>query len=193
MFSFSVFSLSLETDKDLYKKGEEILLNALCSGNSLVVFSASTVEGKKIFEFTKECLEGAINESMSVGFADPSGKWVIEAVSGEERAQTNLEILKTPETQFFLITVLSPSFGDHYRAEDLNILIRVTDAGQIVENAEVKFFDLNGNPVRMNYFGNGMYSSQFNLPFDAELKDWELFFVAAKEQNGGFFGGEKSF
>jgi hypothetical protein len=122
---------------------------------------------------------------------DPAGIWWAWVEEGTTKRKFQLKVNATRESQFYLITFLSPSEESYFREQDLNISVRITDAGQIVDRAKVYTWNSEGKRLEMLYFSEGVYLVNYRIPSNAKIEDWAIMVTAEKENLGETFGGER--
>ncbi|MFH1255973.1 MAG: hypothetical protein V1494_01640 [Candidatus Diapherotrites archaeon] len=175
------------------EKGQMLEMHGSCARLAFVALSATSSDGKKIFENEIQCTSaGDFSYIYGTSFLDPAGEWVLAAESAGEKAETSISVLEKPESQFYLITFLSPSATEYKRTDDIIISVKVTDSGKAVDDANVIAWGVEGKRIQLYGNGNGNYSTTYGLPFDAELGEWVLTVAADKKSESLYAGGENS-
>ncbi|MAG21841.1 MAG: hypothetical protein CL943_00860 [Candidatus Diapherotrites archaeon] len=187
--SYSVFGAGLIINQTEYLKGETITISGTCSEQ--VQISLLNLD-RKIFEESAECLGFRYEASYQTSFSDPSGFWNATAMEGEVEKNKKFRVLPTKESQFYVIIFLSPSEPGQARTSELDILVRVTDAGQDVDNADVFTWTAEGEKIQLEEIGSGNYRLLYNVPVNADLGRWALVITAEKNVEGEMFGGENT-
>jgi len=196
LFLFFVFvfyagnALTIATDKEEYIKGEEIHASGNCDSDKVKI-SLQNSE-RKVFEKEVNCLDSSFELNYLITFLDPGGIWLLKAYSLGEEKTTRVRVKPSRESQFYLITFLSPSKESYLRTEDLNVRVRITDAGENLEGAAVFTWDVFGEKKQLIPMGKGLYSLPYQVPVDASIGNWKIVVTAEKIVEGERFGGEKS-
>lgn len=186
----NICSLTLETDNATFQKGEIFRIFGRCTSLDTVKVS-SFQDIKEIFEESAECSEnGTFSLTHQISYLDPEGDWLIFAAEGDENKTNTIRITPTKESSFLVITFLSPSTISHYKNEDLDISVKITDAGQPVEDANVLFWGAEGEKQNLVYKGSGIYSSQYTIPLDTPAEAWDLRVTSLKKAGAQEHGGE---
>jgi hypothetical protein len=189
LFLCSASGLTVSADKGEYLKGETIIVSGECDADVEVRMLSAK---RMVFEGNAECRDHAFELSYEIAFSDPAGAWNI-AVSSGDRDETERVIVKpVRESQFFIITFLSPSREIYARGEDLNMSVRVTDAGEEVESASVFTWGALGEKMELAYLGEGIYFLHYSIPPDAPTGQWNVVVTAEKNAGERTFGGENS-
>lgn len=190
IFCFSsVFALSFDLAKGNYSKGEFIDFNGLALGEVSVVLTASP-GNKEIDSFVvKPDENGVFSLKYFISCVDPAGDWKMVVSDAEEESEKAFYVGSSVECEYFRVDFISPSSSSFFRKDKFDVRVKVTDAGKEVNNAEVYFWDFEGNKKRMNFEANGIYYFENVLiPVDSELKKTNFMVVAlsgGKEKYGG--------
>ena len=182
-----VQALTVELDKQTYFKGQEMAVSGQCTANETVEVSAWTEKGKaKPFAQAVPCnAEGKYSLFQGISFLVPSGQWTVKAVEGQASAEAETEVKPTADSDYYLVTFVSPAPVKHYKTESLSISVKLSESGEPVSGANVVFFDVSGEPRPLEETGLGVYSADYLVPFDAQGGNWFLHVLAEKT-------GEKS-
>ena len=188
-FLANASALTINTNKTVAIKADSIVFNGDCLAGDV------TIEGRLsrnlLFSETLTCSEKSqFVYEYEIGNLDPSGNWTIYAIQGEEKQSVNVLVNPTDESQYLLLTFVSPSPVQHYRGEDLNFVVKVTDSGAPVVDATVNMFDLYGNRKELAHSGNGVYIYQYEIPFDAAIANWQAILTAQRYSGEKKIGGE---
>jgi hypothetical protein len=192
VFSLSVFSLSIEMDSVKFLQGDTISFSGNCPSNESL--TASALNGKReIFSVDVTCSSlGKYSFQYVSRFIDPPGNWLVSVSSDSGTAKKKFFVGSRKESAYYLVSFLSPSSTEVFRAQSLKLNVRVTDSGVPVNNAEVVFFGLNGERNEMEAKGDGFYFFEYIIPFDAELGEWEILVLAEKDSGETLSGGRNS-
>jgi hypothetical protein len=180
-FCFNVFALNLDTNSVKYFQGETLYFFGSCTPNTELQITALNEIKKVFFEKINCSYQGKYFFEFNSSFIDPSGKWVITLDSVEGSVKKVVDVLPVRESSFYLISFLSPPSREISKASDLDLVVKVTDKGTPVNNAEVYFFDLFGEKKKMDFVSDGIYSFKYELPFNIETEFWNLLVLAQKE------------
>ncbi|MDP6670876.1 MAG: hypothetical protein QGI60_03600 [archaeon] len=181
-------ALSIKAERDEFFKGEEIVVSGNCNTGLEVYFLNAE---REITRAQVECVDEQYSFSYQTSFLDPAGIWWAWAKEGTDKRKFQLKVNATRESQFYLITFLSPSEESYFREQDLNISVRITDAGQIVNNAKAYTWDSEGKKLEMLYFSEGVYLVNYRIPSNAKIEDWAIVVTAEREKFNETFGGER--
>ncbi|MBN2126791.1 MAG: hypothetical protein JW703_00185 [Candidatus Diapherotrites archaeon] len=181
LFSLTVLALSLDTNSVRYEQGEKMSFFGSCtSGTSLQLTAVMDVI--HIFSSELKCSkEGKYSFEYDSSFTDAPGNWIIKAVSNEGTVVKKISMLRARNASFFLVSFLSPSSNEIFLANDLNIVVQVSDKGKPVDEAVVYFFDLDGQKRKMNFISNGTYLYEYTIPFNSDINSWNLLVLSEKE------------
>ncbi|HLC36636.1 MAG TPA: hypothetical protein VJK05_03455 [archaeon] len=185
LYSFNSFSLTFELNNDSYMKGETIFVSGKCgsfSGSAELIINSKE---KDIFDSSIECFSGSdFSFNYEIDFLDPSGVWDL-SIDDKVKA---FPVQLSRESGFLLIDFLSPLSPNVFRTDDINITVKVSEAGESVSTAAVSSWDVFGEKRELVYKGEGIYSLAYEVPFDADFNSWNLI-VVAKDLGSGS-GGE---
>ncbi len=189
LFTISVFGLSIDTNSVDYVQGDTLYFFGNCKPNSVLEIN-SVVGVKKIFNSSITCSnDGNFLFKYDSSFIDPFGEWLITLTSNDTSVKKIVKVNASRKASFYLITFLSPSSREINKAIDLDLVVKVTDKGTPVNNAEVYFFGLNGEKKQMRFVSDGVYSYKYLVPFNAVQKFWNLLVLTQKETNEERIGG----
>jgi hypothetical protein len=185
-------SLSITADKGRYFKGDSVLIHGDCVVNDLLDVSAEAEEGT-VFSVRTQCsLTGGFEIKRDADFLDPSGEWFLKVKSPKSEAKARIIISPKMESSFYLISFISPQPGSHHRTSAIELTVRVTDAGRPVADANVVTWLFEGTRQPLASRGNGVYSLESEIPFDAPLGKKMLTVVAKSRSGENIYGGENS-
>lgn len=188
LLAANVFGLTALLDTNSFLKGQSISVSGLAAGE--VVVSAK-LGNREIFEQkVKADSSGKYNFSRSVGYLDPTGNWKLNIKDAIEQIELPIMIYPSRPSEFLSINVLSPSTEKFARGDKIKLNIYVTDAGKPVEDATVVFWDSIGVRQLMINQKKGYFIAETNVPADAELGKWWLYFTAESTSKGQTIGGE---
>lgn len=183
-------ALSIETGKGAYSKGETIEISGECGAGEPIILSASS-DQKLVFEERLSCSSaGNFSAPHEISYLDPAGGWRITANAPSGESTKIIAVESTKPSQYFLISFLSPSRATYHRTDDLAISVRITDAGQAVEDANVVMWGADGMRLALEPQGGGTYSLNYAVPFDAPVGVWKLTVAAERFSGTGRSGGE---
>ena len=173
------FVYAFELNRTEFLKGETLEVTGICPPVQDVLVKA-TSEGKQVFTEKVFCQQGQFFFSHKISFFDPSGDWDLD-VAGE---MLELTVSPTRESKFLVIRFLSPAI--HLtRAQDINVVVQITDAGRPLTDANVLTWDAGGVKKQLIHKGKGNYIYEASLPFGMPLGVWNLMVVAQSGPNGG--------
>lgn len=183
-------ALTLNSDKKVVDKGKQVIFSGSCTAGIDVVIEGKS-ESKSVFSNVVTCSDAGTYELIyTPTFLEPSGKWDITVKEGSQESKFQLEVKPVPESHYFLVVFHSPGPVEHYRNEDLNITVQITDAGKAVLDARAVFFDLEGNKRELGHTENGIYTFSYEIPVDARLGTWQLLVLAERLDGDIRSGGE---
>ncbi len=186
---FSLAFAAHETSKESYSKGETISVSGECFDN--VSISISSL-GRQIIGQDIACQNSAFAFDYEIQFYDPVGIWRIKSLEGAKEDSSTVSVKHVRESQFYLITFLSPAKESFYRKEMVNISARIQDAGANVEDAEVFTWLPTGEKVVLAHRGEGVYGIDYEISANERIGPWKITVSAKKESDAGVFGGENS-
>lgn len=186
----TAFALNITTEKKQYLKGEVISFEIDCQANAEFMFALSQQQ-HKIISITATCPpEGKYSYKYPTTPADPSGEWNALAVQGSKQAEIRTSLLHVPTSAYYVLNFLSPVAGQHERTKTIRISVLATDASTPVDDAQLFFWGVNGEKLMLTHSENGIYLFDYEIPYDTELKEWELLATADKIVEGQHYGGE---
>ena len=189
-FATLAFAITVDTCSENYPKGENVCVTGSCEPG-IIEISINSL-GRDVLTKNIHCTDGNFELNYLTRFSDPSGVWTVTAkaidVEGTPTVEKTVRVSQVRESQFFLITFLSPSKDSYFRTEAADITARVTDAGVPIEGADVFTWLPNGNKTQIPYAGNGIYSLGYVVKPNDNLGTWKLT-VTTENQNAG---GENS-
>ena len=188
----AVFSLSITSDKGQYLKGEEMKISGECVVNDFLDISGESNQGMVFSQKVVCSLSGNFELKREIDFIDPAGEWFLKVASSKTETKTRILINQGLESSYYLITFLSPTPGKYKRTSDLGIVVKVTDSGRVVSDANVVTWLFDGLRAELENKGNGVYSLDSEIPFDAVLGTRDLTIVAKSMQGSNTYGGENS-
>jgi hypothetical protein len=172
---------------DSFSKGDTIEI----SGTAARDVEIKALNGNRlVFLEHAKAADGNFSFSHKISFLDPSGRWAITVSDGKGTITRRISVSPTRESAFLALTFLSPSPTIFRRTENINVILRVTDAGQPLGDAIVYFWGLAGEKIDVPHTGEGIYSYTYRIPEDAETGKWELKVVASYMKVRSIIGGE---
>ncbi len=181
------FSLSLNTNRNIAEKGQEVQFFGDC-GDTVMV--SAFEEARELFSEQAECVSGRFLMPMRVPMNLPYGVWRVVAQSPTEKKEASLEVSQSRESAFLLVVFHRPEKKEVRRKQEIEITVEITDSGKPVSGARVNFWGARGEKLQLKDAGNGFYNTEYEMPFDAEQGNFELAVAAEVESKGVFFGGE---
>ena len=188
----AVFSLSITSDKGQYLKGEEMKISGECVVNDFLDISGESSQGMVFSQNIVCSLSGNFELKREIDFLDPSGEWFLKVASSKTETKTRILINQGLESSYYLITFLSPAPGKYKRTSDLGVTVKVTDSGRVISDANVVTWLFDGLRTELENKGNGVYSLDGEIPFDAVLGMRNLTIIAKSVQGNNNYGGENS-
>ncbi|HIH16213.1 MAG TPA: hypothetical protein HA252_02300 [Candidatus Diapherotrites archaeon] len=187
----SVQALTFSLNKNSFYKGEEMLVTGTASG--LVTVSAASGE-KQVFErkIPLDPDSNAFRFTRQVSMLDPKGSWDVQVSDLNSSERREVIVNPTRESEFLVLTFLSPSQGAYARTSSVGMAVRVTDAGKAVTDGIVHAWDAAGAKIRLNNNGDGTYSTTYKIPPAARAGRWNLKVTAIRESMPEEIGGENS-
>ncbi|MFH1224325.1 MAG: hypothetical protein V1676_00805 [Candidatus Diapherotrites archaeon] len=183
---------TIEVPKNSYTKGETITINGRCETNAVEL--SAEMHGLLVFHETTSCAaDKAYGIMHKITQLDPKGRWRLTAVDGLSTKSTDIYVNPTREGGYLLLTLLSPSETEHYRTEEFNASIRVSEDGKAVEDASVVAWGAEGSRHEFTHAGGGVYSMRQFIPVDAPLGKWEFTVTAQGGSEDSEIGGEGVF
>lgn len=185
---FNAGAASIMADKNDFAKGDEIVFRGELQNSDVVIAKNGPriVFEKNIFADSN----GAFELAYKSGFLDPAGEWVVSLKDGNASAKIN--VAATQESSVFLVKFGSPIPQEYKRTEDLEISLKITYLGKPVDSAEAAVWGIDGKKLFLENKGGGNYGLYYEIPYNADLGDWEFFALAEKDANGSILGGENS-
>jgi len=187
----SAAAVSVQSDKIFVQRGQQISITGECGtqpGVSVKITSGTA----KILDTAAQCSAGLFELPYASTFLDPVGKWTIAANDGTETSSTEILADDAREGGFFLVRFLSPAEGKYARTETISLTVEVTDSGRKVDDANVAFFDFEGNRIFLKGVGEGIYTADYEIPADAGVGKWSLEVFAQSTSSGVVAGGRNA-
>jgi hypothetical protein len=186
---FFVHAFSLETNQSVFLKGETIVASGACTET---VSIEGTQQEKRVFSAVAGCENGSYSIQQPVSFLFPSGELFVSATERAVSETKKIEVKPTRESAFLAVSIESPGETTLPRAAKTTIRVSVLDAGKPVENAVVQSWGINGEQIVLSPVVPGIYAADTMVPFDAELKNWNLFITTEAGAGNETYGGEQS-
>ncbi|MFH1240258.1 MAG: hypothetical protein V1672_03500 [Candidatus Diapherotrites archaeon] len=189
IFLTSVHALTLNLNQTEINKEDTLQILGECDEGSIKIYANNY--DRFVFEKSLECDEfGKYFAEYEVSFLDPEGYWEIYSEQGNELKSQKILVKSTKKSKFLVITFLSPGKESYYKNEDLDISVKITDAGNAVEDAEVIFWDLEGQKQKLEYQNTGIYSAEYTIPLDANTAEWQIRITAEEKTETDKIGGD---
>ncbi|MFH0954827.1 MAG: hypothetical protein V1777_01885 [Candidatus Micrarchaeota archaeon] len=184
----AALSLSAETAKDNYSKGQTLSIFGSCSQTVTIQLTAAE---KKVDSFTAECDNGGYIIQKNASFLYPAGNLTITASDSTNTASKTIGILATRESGFLTITFLGNPKREIQRTESFQLSVQVNNAENPAANAIVQTWLANGQKISLNQTQTGIYSGQITIPAEAAFGEWNLVVTAEQQDQNTAFGGEE--
>ena len=188
LLAVSAAAVTVELDKSTYFKGQEMGVSGSCTANETVEVSALLGKAKAFTQAVPCGADGKYSLFQTLSFSMPSGKWVVKAAEGAASDSKEAEVQPTKESDYYLITFVSPAPVKHYKTEALTISVKVTESGEPISGAGVVFYDAEGDLKPLEETGLGVYSAEYSLPYNAPGGNWFLYALAEKETDKKYGG-----
>lgn len=184
-----VFSLEYEINQGSFSKGDFVELTGTAKGEVSIVFTANP-GNKEINSFVSQVdSNGSFSFKYFISCTDPAGDWTLVLSDADDSVERMFSVSSSVECEYLKVDFISPSSSSFFRKDVFDVRVKVTDAGNPIDNAEVYFWDFEGKKNRMYPELNGVYYfEKVVIPLDAELKKTSLMVLAlsaGKEKRGG--------
>ncbi len=187
----SALAVDFKVNKETFLKGESLEV----SGGAAGTVTISAVSGdRQVFE-RKLPLEPDANSfsfSRQISMLDPKGSWMLSVSDANSAGKKEIIVNPTRESEFLVITFLSPSAGVYTRTSTVSLAVRLTDAGEAVTDGLVDAWDAAGAKIRLNNNGDGTYGTAYKIPPEAKKGVWTIKATAIRESRPEEIGGENS-
>lgn len=190
LLAVSAMAFSLNVNQPGFFKGQEMIISGDC-GEPVSVLG--TMEEKGLFSAVADCKNGSYEHRQPVSFLFPVGELTVFVAEKTFFESKKVLVRSARESVLLEISIGSPSQREVSRTEKVVVSVSVSDAGKPVENATVRSWDSSGKPFPLLSTTPGVYSAEVAIPFDAELKPWNIIVVAEALGSQGTVGGEQSF
>ena len=189
IFLTLVNALTFNLNPSEITKEEIIQMHGDCDEGSIKIYADNY--DRFVFEKSLECDDsGKYFAEYEVSFLDPEGYWNIYSEQNNELKSETVLIKPTKKSKFLVITFLSPGKESYYKNEYLDLSVKITDAGNIVEDAKVIFWDLHDERQKLEYQKDGIYSVEYTIPLDTDTTEWQIRITAEQENEDEKIGGE---
>lgn len=183
-------ALEAELNSRAFQKGDTLSVAGTAEG---MVSIRALQNGKLIFSTKTIPAEGGLfSFSRKIDLLDPKGAWDVVVSDANESLSEKITVIPTRQSEFLLISFLSPTPTSYYRTSGVKLVVRVTDSGRAAANASVYSWDFSGMKCSLKNNHDGTYSADFAIPHDALVGGWELKVVAAAYSGSELIGGENS-
>ncbi len=188
-FASMAFSLNVVIPKGSYVKGEFLDFTGFASGNAEITFIG--VEGNKNIGSLVASTDsnGFFSFNYFIPCTDPAGDWKMIVSDEKEKKEFFFRVNSSVQCEFMRVDFIEPSSSSYFSTQKFDVRVKITDAGNEVNNAESYFWDFNGNKRRLYFEGNGIYAIEgIEVPLNAVKGNWNLMVTAVsggKEKNGG--------
>ena len=195
-------TLTLQSDKTTYEKGQEIHLsgtvhdpngNAVKSGMVTLNFSTGTWSE----QITANVTNSVFQTKYFVTFDKFEGNWVISATAIDSlghqttiATRINIDIT-VPETyKYYTITVLSPLPGQVYkRGEEVSFTVSIVENETKIRDATVSIQSPDGAKIFLSEISPGLYTKSYKLKMNSKLGNWSVYIAGSTGENEMFKAG----
>ncbi|MBI4044163.1 MAG: hypothetical protein HY392_00470 [Candidatus Diapherotrites archaeon] len=175
-----VMALSVSLDKNIVKKGESVLFSGSCNQNEPVKVVALR-QTLVVFESEFECPPtGEWEIPQEISFLTPSGKWKIFFSQETSIKTVFLTVTPSRESSLFVTDFFNEPPKSANRLDLIVLDLKLLENSVPVTNAEIVFWDLNGQQKKMQESGEGIYRGLLEIPASATLGSFNLFVAAEK-------------
>jgi len=195
-------TLTLQSDKTTYEKGQEIQLsgtahdpngNAVKSG--MVTLNLST--GTWSEQITANVTNGVFQTKYFITFDKFEGNWIVSATALDSLGHrtsiaTRINIVITvPETyKYYTITVLSPLPGQVYkRGEEVSFTVSIVENETKIRDATVSIQSPDEAKIFLSEISPGLYSKSYKLKMNSKLGNWSVYIAGSTGENEMFKAG----
>jgi len=195
-------TLTLQSDKTTYEKGQEIHLsgtahdpngNAVKSGMVTLNFSTGTWSE----QITCNVTNGFFQTKYFVTFDKFEGNWVvsgtaIDSLGHQTTIATQINIVITiPETyKYYTITVISPLPGQVYkRGEEVSFTVSIVENETKIREATVSIQSPDGAKIFLSEISPGLYTKSYKLKMNSKLGNWSVYIAGSTGENEMFKAG----
>ncbi|HWR64036.1 MAG TPA: DUF2341 domain-containing protein [Candidatus Thermoplasmatota archaeon] len=195
-------TLTLQSDKTTYEKGQEIHLsgtvhdpngNVVKSGMVTLNFSTGTWSE----QITTNVTNSVFQTKYFVTFDKFEGNWVISATAIDSlghqtiiATRINIDIT-VPETyKYYTITVLSPLPGQVYkRGDEVSFTVSIVENETKIRDATVSIQSPDGAKIFLSEISPGLYTKSYKLKMNSKLGNWSVYIAGSTGENEMFKAG----
>ncbi|MCX6664122.1 MAG: DUF2341 domain-containing protein [Euryarchaeota archaeon] len=195
-------TLTVESDKPTYEKGQEIQLsgtvddpngNAVKSGTVTLNFSTGTWSEQMNAIVTN----GVFQTKYYITFDKFEGNWIVAATAVDSLGHTTAIatrvniIITVPEIyKYYTIAILSPLPGQVYkRGEDVSFTVSIVENETKIRGATVTIQPPDGTKVILAEISPGLYSKSYTLRMNSQLGNWSVYIAGSTGENEMFKAG----
>lgn len=195
-------TLTVESDKTTYEKGQEIQLsgtvddpngNAVKSGTVTLNFSTGTWSEQMNAVVTN----GVFQTKYYITFDKFEGNWIVAATAVDSLGHTTAIatriniIITVPEIyKYYTIAILSPLPGQVYkRGEDVSFTVSIVENEIKIRGATVTIQPPDGTKVFLSEISPGLYSKSYTLRMNSKLGNWSVYIAGSTGENEMFKAG----
>jgi len=164
------FCALLQYPKEV-SKGEILSIKGPCEAKTITI--SARLYDYLIFSENIKCENNNFSFSKKITYDMPSGLWKISA----GKYLFNINVKHSRESKFLAVKLLSPAKKVE-RTQKITIAAEVTDAGKKVSDANVYAFLPTGKKLTLLLAEKGIYSAEYEIPYNVQLKPWRLIIIA---------------
>jgi hypothetical protein len=195
-------TLTIQSDKTTYEKGQEIQLtgtvqdpngNAVKSGMVTLNFSMGTWSEQKNTTVTN----GVFQTKYYITFDKIEGNWTITASAldtlghtTDTATQINI-IITVPEVyKYYTIAILSPLPGQVFkRGDEVSFTVSIIENEIKIRGATVTMQPPDGTKILLSEISPGIYSKSYRLNMNSQLGNWSVYISGSTGENEMFKAG----
>lgn len=195
-------TLTIQSDKTTYEKGQEIQLsgtvddpngNAVKHGTVTLTLSSGTWND----QINTTVINGVFSTTYFITFDKINGNWKISGTATDTLGHTtttvtSINIIVTiPEIyKYYTIVILSPLPGQVYKRGDVvSFTVNVVENETKIRGAAVTIQPPNGTKVVLSEISPGLYSTSYTLGMDSQLGNWSVYIDGSTSENQMFKAG----
>ncbi|RLF40063.1 MAG: hypothetical protein DRN00_00345 [Thermoplasmata archaeon] len=195
-------SLSVETDKDVYEKGDIVRIsgkvkdpfgNYVSKGTAYISIYAEEWN----YQLSATIENGGFSATYHITFDKPDGEWKISVEAKDDKGDETpypenitFSVVTPDKYKLLSVSVINPSYGQIFeRGEDVPFAVVITEDGKRVSGAEVTAYLPNGDRLKLSEGEVGLYSATYGLGYDSTVGNWTVYIEATKEVDGAVKSG----
>jgi hypothetical protein len=184
----SAFALTTDSAQLTVAKGQALAATGTCA--SEVDVQLTTATGAQLLRVPAPCVDGHYRFERVLNYLYPSGAATMRLSENGQTQDVAVTISPTRESGFLTITVQKPTQQIMERHSTLQLEVLLTDAGTPQTDAQVQTWAPDGTQVMLSPAGEGLYTGQIAVPYDANLGAFAL--VLTAQNQDGTSGGEQA-